>query len=179
MILRAFIKFLSLSVFVSIAVATSTFSYAQLTDMVMSREQYSAQLEQLFKRIPDTPPENNSTKYEIMKKHLSDEQLAQMKKEDELILAEKINAVANCIGISTQQVIDARNLSHSSISLNALKQCSSELPDTVAASDSDYTTSPKLERFNDCFNQERSKSIGFDTAKLQQCETEVGESDNF
>jgi len=121
MILRAFIKFLSLSVFVSIAVATSAFSYAQLTDTVMSREQYSAQLEQLFKRIPDTLPENNSTKYEIMKKHLSDEQLAQMKKEDELILAEKINAVANCIGISTQQLIDARNLSHFGISLDTLK----------------------------------------------------------
>jgi len=63
-------KIFSLSVFVSIAVATSVFSYAQLTDKVMSREQYTDQLEQSFKRIPDTPPENNSTKYDIMKKHL-------------------------------------------------------------------------------------------------------------
>jgi len=39
----------------------------------MSREQYTDQLEQSFKRIPDTPPENNSTKYDIMKKHLSHE----------------------------------------------------------------------------------------------------------
>jgi hypothetical protein len=151
---------------------------AQQESISMTKQQFLDIYENMLNQAEKLSQKGSSMSDETMKKNMSAEDYRNYKDQEEELEKQKINELAECIGIAPEKLVKAKDAFQPKTMLDVMKQCSSTIPESFNMSSLDFTQEPALAEFGSCTQAAMTKETGVPVAKYEKCEAELsGDSD--
>jgi len=165
----------------AILIITTLFSATAISQndgIKMSKQQFL----EMFKNASvnkDKIAEIRKQSDEQMRSKLPADVYQQMKADEAQIEKETTLALADCMGVSTETLNAVKSKVTPEVMFGFIQQCSSSLPDSIKIGASNWLDVPELSDFNDCTDAIVKKEHGVSMIKMQQCQADFEEGEDW
>lgn len=150
----------------ALTVAAPAFAQEEGT---ISKEEFVQSQLLMMERLKGAQADIEANNDKALKEQLSPEAYAEYKAEMAEYKQEQEEKVANCLGVSTDDVAGMSEKVGPDFQMQLIKACSSKLPDTLNLNSLDLESNSDLAEYRACAEEMVAKEIGISSEKLRSC----------